>query len=75
MTNNNTRTRLIQLWLVVAVVSAGLWLSGDGGLSASSAIGLITLICAPPVMLFMLWPSVEAPTAGDVIRGAQPPKA
>jgi hypothetical protein len=75
MTNNNTRTRLLQAWLVVATLAIGMWIASGGPFSPSAVVGVLALVCAPPVMLTMLWPSVEPETAGDIIRGGQPPKA
>jgi hypothetical protein len=69
MLNNLTRSRLIQVWFtaVALVAVAGI------ALGASMTFGTIALLLAlclvPPVIVLMLWPGVQPPTVGDVLRG------
>ena len=66
-----TRSRLIQVWFaaVALVVVAALAL----GVTVTVATGvlLLALCLAPPVILIMLWPGVQAPTASDVMHGTE----
>jgi hypothetical protein len=69
MLKDMTRSRLIQIWFaaVVLVVAAGI------AFGASVTIGtgamLLALSLVPPFIVLLLWPGVQPPTAGDVIRG------
>ncbi|PYR01788.1 MAG: hypothetical protein DMF97_06655 [Acidobacteria bacterium] len=64
-----TRSKVIQTWFaaVVLVVVAGI------AFGASVTIGtgamLLALSLVPPAIVLLLWPGVQPPTAGEVIRG------
>jgi len=71
MLKDMTRSRLIQVWFaaVTLVVVAGV------ALGAAVTIGtgamLLALCLAPPAIILMLWPSVQAPTIAEVLHDAE----
>lgn len=72
MLSNIGRMRVIQVWfaavalVVVATMTFGAQVkAGTGGL-------LLTLSLIPPLIVFLLWPTPQALTAGDVLRGTDP---
>ena len=64
-----TRSRLIQIWLAAAALAIVAALGLGATMTVSTALLLLALALAPVVILLMLWPGVQAPSAGDVIRG------
>jgi hypothetical protein len=69
MLRDLTRSKVIQTWFtaVVLVVVAGI------AFGASVTIGtgamLLALSLVPPAIVLRLWPGVQPPTPGEVIRG------
>jgi hypothetical protein len=64
-----TRSRLIQMWFaLVAVVGAAVVAFG-AAVTVSTAVIWLALAVAPPVILLMLWPGVQTPTASEIIHG------
>lgn len=69
MLQDMTRTKLIKVWFVtVALVIVALFARG-ASVTVGTAAVLLALCLAPPIMTLMLWPGIEPPTAGDVLRG------
>jgi hypothetical protein len=68
MLKNLTRSRLIQGWFaaVALVVVAGL--AFGASVTVGTAIVFVALCLVPPVIVLMLWPSVQPPTASDVLH-------
>jgi hypothetical protein len=64
-----TRTRLIQMWfaLVVFVVVAAV--AFGAAVTISTAAILSVLALAPALLVLLLWPGVQPPTASEVIHG------
>jgi len=69
MRKEMTRARLIQIWfaLVVLVLVAGFALGTRMTVATGAAVLVLCLV--PPAITLLLWPGVQPPTAGDVIRG------
>jgi hypothetical protein len=69
MLKDITRSKLIQIWFVAValLVAAGVAM----GMTVTFGTGalLVAGCLVPPAIVFMLWPGVEAQTAGDVLRG------
>jgi len=71
MLKDMTRSRLIQVWFaaVTLVVVAGV------ALGAAVTIGtgamLLALCLAPPAIILMLSPGVQAPTIAEVLHDAE----
>lgn len=70
MLNGMTRARAIQIWfgVVLLTVVASIILGAD--VTGSTAIALLVLCLAPPVILLLVWPGAQPPTASEVIHGA-----
>ena len=68
MLTRMTRSRLIQIWFaaVALIVVAGL--SMGASVTVETGVLLVALCLVPPVIVLMLWPGVQAPTAGEVLR-------
>jgi len=64
-----TRSRLIQGWfgLVVFVVVAAI--AFDATVTVSTGVMLLALAVAPALVVLLLWPGVQPPTASEVIHG------
>jgi hypothetical protein len=69
MLKDTTRSRVIQIWFaaVVLVVVAGIALGASVTIGTGAMLLALTLV--PPAIVLLLWPGVQPPTAGDVIRG------
>ena len=63
-----TRSRLIQMWLalVVFVVVAGVAFGAVVTLSTGAM--LLALALAPALIVLLLWPGIQPPTASEVIH-------
>lgn len=69
MLKDLTRTRLIQIWFTaVALIAVAAIAMGKSVTFGTGAI-LLALCLVPPVIVLMLWPGVQPPTVGDVLRG------
>ena len=68
MLKRMTRSRVIQVWFaaVSLIVVAGLAMGAS--VTVETGVLLSALCLVPPVIVLMLWPGVQAPTAGDVLR-------
>jgi hypothetical protein len=64
-----TRSRLIQMWfaLVVFVVVAAV--AFGAAVTVSTGAMLLALALAPALLVLLLWPGVQPPTASEVIHG------
>jgi branched-subunit amino acid permease len=64
-----TRPKLIQIWfaavafVVIATVAFG------AAVTVSTAAMLLALALVPPVLVLLLWPGIQPPTASEVIHG------
>ena len=69
MTNSLSRAGVIQVWfgavtlIIVACIALGV---------TSTAIGsMLAVSLVPPIILFVLWPGVQLPTAHDVLHSTR----
>lgn len=68
MTHSMTRAKTIQVWfLAVALVVAAAVTFGMS-VTTSTAVTLFALSLVPPTIVLILWPGVQPPTVGDVLR-------
>jgi hypothetical protein len=69
MLRNLTRSKVIQVWFaaVALVVVAGIALGAS--MTIGTGVMLLALCFVPPVIVLMLWPSAQPPTAAEVLRG------
>jgi hypothetical protein len=70
MPTQMTRSRLIQMWfaLVVFVVVAAV--AFDAAVTVSTAAMLFALALTPAVLVLLLWPGVQLPTASEVLHSS-----
>jgi hypothetical protein len=64
-----TRTRLVQIWFAAVAVVGLCGIVLGATVMLSTGVLLLALCLAPPVILLFLWPSVQPPTAADVLHG------
>jgi spore maturation protein SpmA len=69
MLKNMTRTRLIQIWFAVVVVAIVIGVVAGAMPTATTAAMLLALCLVPPAIVMLLWPGIQPPTVGDVLRG------
>ena len=68
MLKDMTRSRLIQVWftavalVVVATIAFGM------SVTVTTGAILLGLCLVPPVIVLMLWPGVQPPTASEVLH-------
>ena len=68
---NLTRLRVIQAWFAaVLVVVVGAVALGVAVTMGTAAL-LVAVCLVPPVVVFVLWPSDDAPTMAETIRDAK----
>ena len=66
-----TRSRAVQVWFgavaLIAVACVAL------GVSVTLATGAMLLVMSlvPPAVMLLLWPGVQPPTIGEVLRGSE----
>ena len=71
MTYDLTRARALQLWFLLVGVVAALWAAFGPAIDAGTVILILGLSVVPPGMMMLLWPGVQPPTAGEIIRGGR----
>ena len=69
MLENVTRSTLIQGWFTAVVLVAVSIIALGTEVTLGTAGLLLALTLVPPAIALMLWPTPEATTAADVIRG------
>jgi hypothetical protein len=67
-TNSLTRAGVIQVWFagVILVIVAGIAFDVVSTMTAISSMLAVSLV--PPIILLVLWPGVQLPTAHDVLH-------
>jgi hypothetical protein len=68
MLKNITRSRLIQVWFVAVLLVAVAGISFGMSVTVSTGAMLFAMSLVPPAMVLLLWPGVQSPTVGDVLR-------
>ena len=69
MLKNMTRSKLIQIWFVAVALLVAAGVAIGATVTVGTGALLVAVCLVPPAIVFMLWPCVEAQTAGDVLRG------
>ena len=64
-----TRARVIQIWFTAVALVAVAAIAMGTSITFSTGALLVALSVVPAVIVMMLWPGIEPPTVGDVIRG------
>jgi hypothetical protein len=65
-----TRSKLIQIWFAAVVLFVVAGFAVGASVNFGTGAMLLALSLVPPAIVLLLWPGVQPPTAGDVIRGA-----
>ena len=66
---NLTRSKLIQMWFVAVLLVVVACLVAGVTVKISTGLMLLALSLTPPIMVLMLWPGIQPPTVGEVLRG------
>ena len=64
-----TRSRLIQIWFAFVVFAVVAAVAFGAAVTVGTGAMLLTLALAPAVIVLLLWPGVQPPTASEVIHG------
>ena len=64
-----TRSRLIQMWLALVVFVVVAAVAFGAVVTLSTGAMLLALALAPALIVLLLWPGVQPPTASEVIHG------
>ena len=70
-TSTLTRARVIQAWFAGVTFIIVACIAFDVASTLSAFVTLLAVSLVPPIILLMLWPGVQAPTAHDVLHGAR----
>lgn len=70
-TSTLTRARVIQLWFAGVTLIIVACIAFDVASTLAAIVTLLVVSLVPPIILWMLWPGVQAPTAHDVLHGAR----
>ena len=70
-TNSLTRAGVIQVWFagVILIIVASIALDVVSTMAAIGSMLAVSLV--PPIILLVLWPGVQLPTAHDVLHSAR----
>jgi hypothetical protein len=68
MLKDITRSRLIQVWFVAILLVAVAGMAFGMSMTVSTAAMLLAMSLVPPAVVLLLWPGVQSPTVGDVLR-------
>jgi hypothetical protein len=69
MLKNMTRSGLIQVWFGAVVLAAVTGVAMGASMTVATGVVLLALSLAPPAIVLLLWPGIQAPTAADVLYG------
>ena len=64
-----TRSRLIQMWFALVVFVFVAAVAFGAVVTLSTGAMLLALALAPALIVLLLWPGVQPPTASEVIHG------
>lgn len=63
-----TRSRLIQMWLALVVFVVVAAVAFGAVVTLSTGAMLLALALAPALIVLLLWPGIQPPTASEVIH-------
>ena len=69
MIQNMTRAKAIKAWFAAVALLLVMAIAFGVDVTAGTAALLLALCVVPPIIVLMIWPGVEPPTAGDVVHG------
>jgi hypothetical protein len=64
-----TRSRLIQIWFAAVALVVVAALALGAAVTVSTGAMWLALALVPAVVVLLLWPGVQPPTASEVIHG------
>jgi hypothetical protein len=64
-----TRSKVIQGWFATVALLAAAAMAFGANITLGTGLILLALSLVPPAIVLLLWPGVQPPTAGDVLRG------
>lgn len=70
MLRNVTRARVIRLWFAVIALAVVTAVAFGAEVTVGTAAMLLALSLVPPAIVVALWPTEQALTAAEVLRGA-----
>ena len=70
MLQDFTRMGLIQTWFAIVLLVVVASVALGGRVTAGTGALLLLLCLVPPAIILKLWPGIQGPTAGDVLRGS-----
>jgi len=66
-----TRSGVIQVWFGAVVLTAIVCLAVGVSMTIGTGSMLLIMSLVPPGVLLLLWPGIQPPTIGDVLRGGE----
>lgn len=74
MKEHITRWQLIQIWFGAVILVAVACIAFDIAITGGTAAVLLGAAFVPPIILLVLWPGVQPPTANEVLHEAERPR-
>ena len=71
MLNDMTRSKVIQVWFVAVALVVVAALAFGVSMTVGTGVMLLALCLVPPVLVVVLWPGVQPPTAAEVLHDAE----
>jgi hypothetical protein len=71
MMNNLTRSRVIVIWFAAVLLIVVGCVAFGVAMTIGTAAMLVVMSLVPPAIVLLLWPGVQPPTAGEVLRGGE----
>jgi hypothetical protein len=68
MLKDLTQTKLLLSWCSIVALMIGVMLAFGVTMNLATGVMLVALCLAPPLIIYMLWPGVPAPTVTEVLR-------
>ena len=69
--NTLTRARVIQGWFAAVIFIIVTFIAFDVASTMAAISTLLAVSLVPPIILLVLWPGVQGPTAHDVLHSAR----
>jgi hypothetical protein len=71
MMKHVTRSGVIQVWFAAVVLIVVVCLAFGVSITITTGAVLLIMSLVPPAVLLLLWPGIQPPTIGDVLRGSE----
>jgi len=70
MLKDMTPSKVIQIWFVAVALVVVAAVAIGASVTVGTGVMLLALCLVPPVIVVMLWPGVQPPTAAEVLHDA-----